>query len=141
MHELLAQSNFARDTKVLTEAYCNRKGWRMITCVFPLLDIIIPGRRNLRMQFDCAGWDEQPPAIILLTPDGLPWGPHLPGGVFNPGPHPLVGQPFICMAGSREYHTHDGHRGDSWASYRGKPGMDLVGILAQLDAAWEKVNL
>lgn len=140
MHELLAQANFARDTKVLTDAYCTRKGWRMIACAFPLLDVVIPGTRPLRLQFVCDGWDEQPPAITLLTPDGAPWGPLLPGGVFNPGPHPLVGRPFICMAGAREFHTHDGHRGDHWASYRGKPGMDLVGILTQLDAAWEKVR-
>jgi hypothetical protein len=141
VHELLAASNFARDTKILTDAYCTRKGWRMISCAFPTVDVVIPGKRELRLQFVCDNWDEQPPAITLLKPDGAPWGPQLPGGIFNGGPHPIVGRSFICMAGAREYHTHSSHLGDTWASYRGKPGMDLVGILTQIDCAWEKARL
>jgi hypothetical protein len=45
------------------------------------------------------------------------------------------------MAGAREYHTHSSHLGETWASHRGKPGMDLVGILTQLDSAWEKARI
>jgi hypothetical protein len=141
VHELLAERNFARDTKVLTAAYCNRKGWRMISCAFPIIDVVIAGLRELRLQFVCDNWDDQPPSITLLNPDGTPWGSQLPGGVFNPGPHPIVGRSFICMAGAREYHTHSSHLGETWASHRGKPGMDLVGILTQLDSAWEKARI
>lgn len=32
--------------------------------------------------------------------------------------HPETKQPFLCLAGIREYHTHPQHTGDSWLLHR-----------------------
>lgn len=32
--------------------------------------------------------------------------------------HPDTNQPFLCLAGVREYHTHPQHTGDSWLLHR-----------------------
>ena len=137
MHELLAAKNFDRDTQVLTPAYCDRSGWALLQRAFPVLDVIVSAGRDVRMRFGADNWDELPPSVELLTPDGKLWGP-LPGGVFNSGPHPATGKGFVCMRGVREYHTHPSHLGESWASYRGQDGMNLIGILTQLTRAWRK---
>jgi hypothetical protein len=140
VHELLAARNFARDTRVLTPAYCARKGWQLIRCDFPILDVVLPGNGGLRLQLACDDWDEQPPAITLLQQDGAPRPVPVSGGVFNASAHPTAGRPFICMRGTREYHTHPSHVNESWASYRGQDGMDLVGLITQLDSAWQKAR-
>lgn len=137
MHELLAAMNFERDTAVLTPAFCKRNGWKLLQCAFPILDVVVSAGRDFRMRFGCDDWDELPPSVELLTPDGRPWG-QLPGGVFNTGPHPSTNKGFVCMRGVREYHNHPSHLNESWASYRGQDGMNLVGLLIQLTGAWRK---
>jgi hypothetical protein len=47
---------------------------------------------------------------ILGTPDG-------PRDVLIDG-HPTTGQPFLCLPGIREYHTHPQHTGDDWLLHR-----------------------
>ena len=141
MHELLAAKNFERDTRVLTDAYCERIGWRMITCAFPVIEVVVAGKRDLRLRLACDDWDEQPPSITLLQADGGAWLSPPSGGIFNASSHPITGRPFICMRGVREYHTHDSHRNESWASYRGQQGMDLAGLLAQITSAWHKLRM
>lgn len=141
MHEFLAAKNFERDTRVLTEAYCKRSGWRMITCAFPVLDIVIVANRELRLRLTCNDWDEQPPSIALLQAEGSPWPSPPSGGIFNASAHPATGLPFICMRGVREYHAHPSHLNESWASYRGQAGMDLAGLIAQITNAWHKMRI
>lgn len=137
MHEVLAAKNFDRDTLVLTPAYCERSGWTLLQRAFPILDVVVAAKRDIRMRFGCDDWNELPPSVELLTSEGAQWGP-LPGGVFNSGPHPTTNKGFVCMRGVREYHTHPSHLSESWASYRGQDGMNLVGILTQLTRAWRK---
>lgn len=141
MHELLAAANFERDTRVLTPAFCTRSGWRIITCAFPTLDLVITSGRDLRLRLACDDWDERPPSITLLQADGSPWPSPPSGGIFNPGPQPSTGRPFICMRGVREYHTHPSHLNESWSSYRGQQGMDLAGLVAQITNAWHKLRM
>jgi Predicted metal binding domain len=50
-------------------------------------------------------------------------------------------QPFMCMAGIREYHTHSSHVGDLWENYRSSPDYDLPGILVQVAEAFQKSNV
>jgi hypothetical protein len=87
-------------------------------------------------------WDEQPPSISLRNSAGealtqLP--PSLPN-VYNGGPHKNTGHPFICMAGSLEFHTHEGHLNEPWEQYRRKPDFDIGEILEKLWHAWLKGN-
>jgi hypothetical protein len=88
----------------------------------------------------CDNWNELPPSVELLEADGtammaIPQGPT---GVFNASAHPVTRKPFICMAGSREYHTHSSHTTDLWDNYKDKSGYDLGDILGQLWSAWLK---
>jgi hypothetical protein len=94
------------------------------------------------VQFTCPEWNELPPSIALLDRDGkyLSAIARDPGGVFNPGPHPMTGRPFICMRGALEYHTHPSHLNDPWGQLRGKSSYDLGGIVTQVWRAWRKAN-
>lgn len=47
---------------------------------------------------------------FLSTPEG-------PRDVLIEG-HPLTRQPFLCLPGIREYHTHPQHTGDDWLLHR-----------------------
>lgn len=137
MHEALARANFEHDAALLTARMTELQGLVVHRREYPLLDVTVVHPTSIRIRMQCDDWDELPPSIALLGPDGSPWkGPLPPGGVFNAGRHPTTGRPFICMRGSREYHTHPGHRNDAWANHRGQDGMNLVGILMQLCAVW-----
>jgi hypothetical protein len=153
MLEALARGAFDREVGRLDKRLLQWRGWTVITDKFPVLDVVFghATRPPLRLRFTCDGWDDQPPSIELLDEAGA----HLPtpcpaghphhyvfansGSVFNTGPHSATtARPFVCMRGSREYHTHDGHRTDSWDNYRGKSGNDLLGLVDQLWKVWKR---
>lgn len=138
MHEALARLNFDKDVGALGDLAAERFGLTVHSRVYPILDATIQHTTPLRLRLQADSWDEQPPSIHLLNPDGSAWTGTLPGGVFNPGPHSNGQRNFICMRGSHEYHTHGGHLNDCWEQYRGKDGMNLIGILVQLAVAWRK---
>jgi hypothetical protein len=79
---------------------------------YPILDVTILHTRSLRLRLHCESWDEIPPSIDLLNVDGSFVGGAMPGDIFHNGPHPNTGRPFVCMRGTREYHTHSSHLGD-----------------------------
>jgi hypothetical protein len=41
------------------------------------------------------------------------------------------GRPFICIPGTREYHNHPAHTGDSWLLHRKKGGEGSLGFLLE----------
>ena len=94
----------------------------------------------LRLRLHCDGWNTEPPSIELLTREGenLTKVPGTSTGVFNGSPHPITGKPFICMRGSREYHSHSSHIADLWEPLRNRSEMSLAGILTQIWNAWRK---
>jgi hypothetical protein len=138
VHEALARANFERDVAFLTDAVAERLRLKVHSRAFPVLDAIIEHSKPLRLRMTADAWNDLPPSIALFKPDGTAWSETLPGGIFNGGPHSVKGGPFICMRGSREYHTHSGHTNDTWDNYRDQDGMELVGILMQLAGAWRK---
>ena len=94
----------------------------------------------MRVRMTCDDWNGLPPIVTLLDQSGtglrtLPTGPT---GIFHQGPHPVTGRPFVCMAGTREYHTHSSHTGDLWDNYRNRGGYDLGGILTRIWNGWIK---
>ena len=139
MHEAFARVNFDRDVAALTAASAERQGLIVHERSFPVLDATITHRRPLRLRMEAQGWDEVPPSVMLLKPDGTVWSDPLPGDVFNGSAHPSTGRPFICMRGVREYHTHPSHLRERWDDYRRQDGMGLVGILMQLSHAWRRL--
>ncbi|HEV3272889.1 MAG TPA: putative metal-binding protein [Candidatus Methylacidiphilales bacterium] len=139
MHEALAKANFDKDVAVLTPQYAKQAGWTVNNQTFPILDVTANHTQSVRLRLTCDNWNELPPSIDILNPDGTPWSKSLPSGnIFNAGLHPATNCPFICMRGSREYHTHPGHLNDAWDNYRNQAGMSLLGILQQLIGFWRK---
>lgn len=134
---------FDDHTSGFSEKLASSRGWIFHKIAFPIIDCEftkkdLPG---LRIRMDCSEWDERPPSIELLSPDGeylqaaqVPKGT----GVFNHSPHPSTKRPFVCMKGAYEYHTHPSHINDHWSPLRGSSGYSLGEILSQLWNAWKK---
>ncbi len=117
-------------------------GWILHTVAYPVIDCEFTraGRTPLRLQLDFTDWDEQAPSGSLRNSAGevLLSLPPNPTGVFNPGPHPVTGRPFLCTAGIKEYHIHPSHLNEPWDQFRGKPGFDIGEILTKIWRAWLK---
>jgi putative metal binding uncharacterized protein len=138
VHEALARANFERDVAMLDEKTARRLRWIVHDRSYPNLDVTIQHSTSLRLRLLANDWDDLPPSITILNPDGSPCTLRMPGGLFHQGPHNITGRPFICSPGSREYHTHTSHTNDLWCNHRGQDGMNLVGILMQIASAWRK---
>ena len=138
MHEALAKANFDKEVAALTPQYAEQARWTVNENTFPILDITADHTQPVRLRLTCDNWNELAPAIEILNPDGTIWTKAFPpGNVFNPGGHVTPNRPFICMRGSRAYHS-EYHRNDVWDTYKGKDGMGLLGILQQLVGHWRK---
>jgi hypothetical protein len=144
MHELAAKVLFDRAANELPRIAVNRR-WVLNEAAFPTIDLTFQAesRTPLRLRLACRQFNEQPPGIELLRPDGnfLAINAQNPGGatgVFNMSAHPKTGRPFVCMRGSLEYHTHFSHIQDSWGQLAANDNFSLLGILYQLWSAWLK---
>lgn len=142
MHTAAARALFEEEVAHFTPELAARRGWQFHSLDFPLVDCSFnaPGRTQLRLRLLCDNWNELAPSISLHTADGalLTQLPPNPTGVFNQGPHPSTGKPFICMRGAREYHNHTSHLNDYWESVKDNSSYTLGGILTQLWNAWQK---
>lgn len=143
MHAAVSRGLFEEQVGRWPPDLARARGWVLPEVKYPILDLAFtaPNRTTLRLRCDYTDWDELPPSIELLDVDGtaLTILPPNPTGVFNAGPHPITGRPFICMAGAREFHTHSSHLNERWEQFRGKPGFEDVGaILTKLWHAWQK---
>lgn len=105
--------------------------------------------------FDYTNYDAVPPSVQIVEPftrvpyaqkdaptqlnRGLPPQsvafPGVEGGLQLQGAQPLMQAhapddvPFLCVAGTREYHEHPGHSGDSWELHRSSGAGALVRLL------------
>lgn len=142
MHPAAAKALFDSEVATLSATLAKRRGWVFHTLEFPVIDcsFTAAGRTTLRLRFQCDNWNDLPPSVLLLTAEGSPLTtlPQNHSSVFNPGPHPSTGRPFVCMRGAREYHTHPSHVGDPWESLKNSDSYSLGGILTQLWNAWQK---
>ena len=144
MNEALAREWFNADVSKISDAILALRGWKLYAREFPVLDIGFQtaGRRELRIRFLAPNWNETPPSVQLLNADGqFAAGADLPkgaGSLFNPNNHTATSRPFVCMAGSLEYHTWHSHVADVWENYKHKPAYTLGGIMTQLWDAWLK---
>jgi hypothetical protein len=142
MHPAAARAKFDHDVAQLSPALAQRRLWVFHTLAFPLIDCSFTGeaRTQLRLRLHCDDWNDLPPEVSLHAADGTPLtvlSPN-PTNVFHNGPHPTTNRPFICMAGTREYHTHPSHLNDLWEARKGHSNFDLGGILTQIWNAWLK---
>ena len=145
MHPAASRRMFAEDTSQLTAAFATARGWTLHVVEYPTIDCCFSGpeKKPIRVRLSCEDWNDQPPSIEILEADGSPVSAGLvdPNSVFNRGPHPATGRPFICTRGSREYHAHDSHRDDLWENLKGdRDRFGLGGILGRLWDAWIDVR-
>lgn len=141
MLEAISRATFEADIARLDPAAAKRMGWTVVKAEYPIFDVIFghPTAQPLRLRLECAQWNEVPPSVALLKTDGTDVDAAPPGGaVFHPGHHPGTNRYFVCMRGTREYHTHPSHVQEQWAQYRETSGNDLIGIVGQLYRAWKK---
>jgi hypothetical protein len=142
MHPAAAKALFEGEAATMSPTLAQRRHWILHSLEFPLIDcsFTASGRTTLRVRLQCDEWNDLPPSITLHTADGafLTTTPPNPSGVFHAGPHPLTNRPFICMRGSREYHTHPSHVSDLWENVKNGSSFTLGGILTQVWHAWQK---
>lgn len=138
MHESLARANFLRDVELLSPLFLRSRGWTLNEASFPVLDVTFASANPLRVRLQCDEWNDLPPSVQLLKPDGSEWGSGLPLPTFHQDKHAITGRTFICMVGSREYHTHPNHLTDLWDNYKNQDGMNLPGLLDRFNRAWRK---
>ena len=138
MHEVLARRKFDGDVASLNDILVRTSRVTVHSRTFPVLDLTFEHTTPLRLQLIATDWNEAPPSVVLLNLDGSTCSTPMPGGIFNQGPHPSTGKPFVCMRGTLEYHTHESHINEVWDQYKGTDGMDLVGIALQIGNAWRR---
>lgn len=130
-HEAISRRLFEEDVAVLSDKVAESMDVVVNAREFPVLDVTINHRRPLRLHFHCDNWNDLPPSIQLLNPDGSPLSGVMPGGIFHPNR-------FICMRGVREYLTLGNHKEDAWENYKNQEGMTIVGIFQQIKNAWRQ---
>ena len=142
LNSVASQELFEEQTKHLKGPLLVARGWTAFSSAFPVLDIgfTSQGRLPIRFQLNCEDWHEKPPSVALLSWEGerLRSVPTGPTSVFNSSSHPVTGFPFVCMPGSKEYHSHPSHLNDHWENYKTRSGYDLGGIVHQIWLAWMK---
>ncbi len=144
MNETASIALFEHDVSGLTERLLTSRSWKLYSKKFPVLDVVfhVENRAEFRLRLVARNWNDQPPSAELLNGDGdfLKQLPQYPSGIFYNGNHPSTGRPFICMAGTLEYHTHSSHVGDSWENYKKRDAYTLGGIATQIWKGWLKAS-
>lgn len=142
MHPAAAKALFDADVATLSPALAKRRAWTIHSLEFPLVDcsFTATNRTPLRLKLTCDDWNELPPEISLHNADGTLLITPLqnPTSIFHPSPHPVTNRLFICMKGTREYHTHPSHVSDPWENLRGHSSYSIGGIITQIWNGWLK---
>jgi len=144
MHEIAARTLFEEEVQKFGAELLEARGWTLFAKQYPVLDVGFSSRdgARLRLRLLCDDWNDRPPSVQFHDWEGRPLGAieRDPSGVFNNSPHPYTGQPFVCMKGVREYHTHPSHVGDAWQTVKGADRFTLGGILTQLWHVWRSFH-
>ena len=142
MHPVLSRRRFEEDIAGITPELCAERQWEVFQCVFLVFDVgfTAPDGARLRTRFLCDDWNDRPPAIELRDYGGSLLSSVEPNrtSVFNGSAHSITGRPFVCMRGSREYHTHDSHQADLWENLKKSPDYRLGEIVTQVWRAWRR---
>jgi Predicted metal binding domain len=143
MLELASRALFDEGVSALDDTLLHFRGWQLFVKEYPLLEVGFQrnGVVSMRVRMRCDDWNDLPPSIEICDAQGalVRSMPQNLNGILNLSPHPQTGKPFICMRGSREYHTHPSHTADAWASIKSNDAFTLGGILTQIWRAWRKV--
>jgi hypothetical protein len=144
MNEAVAKEMFDQDAGKIPDKLIAVRNWKLYSTDFPVLDIgfLADGRSELRLRLTAKNWNDAPPSVALLDSDGnflvAAQLPKSSGTVFNGSAHANTGHPFVCMAGTLEYHTHSSHVQDAWDNYKRRDSFRLGGIVTQIWNSWLK---
>lgn len=124
-----------------------RRGWLMVARAETSVDVAFTAKVALpgqvidvvaaTVRFDFCNYDLWPPSVAFIDlAEGSPWMPPMRAIADTPdGPrdllvngHPNTGQPFLCVPGTREYHSHPQHSGDDWLLHRGTGAGRLASL-------------
>jgi hypothetical protein len=109
---------------------------KVITQPNPLqlhLDIKGFGERRYHLVLDLEDYDVGPAWLYVLGPDGKPaWTTEVmpPHPMGNTGLHPTEKRMFLCVAGTRDFHTHPLHEHEPWDQLRNN--MPLSRLVANI---------
>jgi len=132
-----------------------RRGWLMLShegvrfeVAFLTPVVVSAGTALLAtacVRFDYSNYDLWPPSVEFIDlRDGSFATPATRAVVpTDEGPrdllvdgHPETHRPFFCFPGTREYHRHPQHSGDSWLLHRGRGAASLVTLC---DLIWRSM--
>lgn len=143
MNKVYSEALFDEQTKHFSQKLLGIRSWSINKISYPILDITFTYLKRIpfRVRMICEDYDELPCSIELLAANGeyLKIAP-IGSSVINRGKHHNTNRPFICSPGSREYHTHNSHKNDSWDNYKGKSSYDIGGMITQIHNAWLKTR-
>jgi hypothetical protein len=153
----VSRLKFDRETEALREHQWghHRRGWLVMDTNYPKVFVIFatpdlhPVAVLFGVELDFSNYDLWPPSVTLVDPftrepytnKTLPAGLGFPRltedeppklqNLLQPSEDP-EGKPFICIPGTREYHQHPYHTGDSWLLHRGRGEGTLFFLLNKL---------
>lgn len=146
MNSVAAKALFDAAVAGLGDRLLKARGWVVHSRAWPSFEVSFCSdqRQELRVRLGCDDWNDMPPSVDLLAPDGRPLTalPNQRSGptatIFNGSPHPRTNRPFVCMIGVREYHEHPSHVNDLWSNYKSLDSYSLGEIVTQLWRGWER---
>ena len=130
----VSKIKFNREVQNLIKQYSSlrKRGWIIESTTFPKIQVtflameIIPPLAPLTVEIDFTNYNLWAPSIKFMHP--ISFMPiYLPGLRLVAGnnpqnmiveSHPKTKEPFICIPGAREYHSHPQHNGNSWDLHR-----------------------
>lgn len=99
---------------------------------------------SIRLEYD--NYDLWPPSLTFIDPrSGTPVAPIVqslerisPAEVRNTLlVHPVLSRHFLCLPGTREYHSHPQHTGDDWLLHR-SAGEGRLAVVC--DRVWRRMS-
>lgn len=102
------------------------------------------------VRLDFSNYDLVPPSVEFIDPlSGEYVNPIIQAVVPSPegprdllvGSHPSTNRPFFCVPGTREYHEHPQHTGDSWHLHRASKEGSLATICDRIWRAMPRTLL
>jgi hypothetical protein len=130
----VAQIKFDREVEqlLILKENLREKGWIIESTLFPIVRVtflanrLLPPIAALMVDIDFTNYNLWPPSVRFLHPATLQ--PIIWSGLQKVGQgniqnvivnsHPITLEPFLCIQGVREYHTHPQHDGNSWDLHR-----------------------
>lgn len=149
MDPAVSKVKFDREVELilnLAAGFVEAAAWEIVRSTYPYLDVVLTHQRSnrrLAFRFSCDGWDDQPPSLSLFDPESggdLPWSSWPQQGWSAGDAHPVTGQPFLCLPGIREYHSHPSHTNDKWDNIRRRESYALRYIIHRVHQRFGDTN-